>query len=288
MLKLRASAAKTGRRQCDHCVVRSTGLCSAFADGSGLELADLEAAHLPVRVFDGGDIIYSQGDSSDCLYCIVSGWAGLHQDMPDGRRHISRFLLPGSLFGVNPTGARYSHGATTITTASICAIPGARMDALRQLYPALNERFIWMLEQEAQMATDSLTFIAQGSSFERVARILWNLAERICAPDAVLPDRALKAPLTQRLIADATGLTAIHVNRVIRRLREQGLVTLHDGILIVEDPTRLAEIATATATPVIDSRLAAPLSWDRPFVASGSAMDLGAHLQSKDVDKAEA
>src|SRR5271156_4363493 len=160
MLKLRAAATSTGRHQCDHCVVRSTGLCNVFADGSGLELSDLEAAHLPVRVFDGGDIIYSQGDSSDCLYCLVSGWAGLHQDMPDGRRHISRFLLPGSLFGVKPKGLRHTHGATTITTASICAIPGARLDALRQLYPTLNERFIWMLEQEAQMATDSLTVIA--------------------------------------------------------------------------------------------------------------------------------
>lgn len=250
MLKLRALAARTTRHQCDHCVVRSSGLCNAFADGSGLELSDLEAAHLPVRVYDGGDIIYSQGDSSDCLYCMVSGWADLHQDMPDGRRHISRFLLPGALFGVTPKGARYSHGATTITTASVCAIPWARMDALRELYPTLNERFIELLEHESQMVADSLTVIAQGSSLERVAVLLWRLAERICAPDAVPRRRALKAPLTQRLIADATGLTAIHVNRVIRRLREQGLVKLHDGILIIEDPARLAEVANSGATPV--------------------------------------
>ena len=255
MLKLRTTAARTTRHQCDHCVVRSSGLCNAFADGSGLELSDLEAAHLPVRVYDGGDIIYSQGDSSDCLYCMVSGWADLHQDMPDGRRHISRFLLPGALFGVTPKGARYSHGATTITTASICAIPWARMDALREVYPAVNERFIELLEHEAQMTADSLTVIAQGSSLERVAVLLWRLAERICAPGAVPQRRALKAPLTQRLIADATGLTAIHVNRVIRRLREQGLVKLHDGILIVEDPARLAEIANSGAMPAAYNNL---------------------------------
>jgi CRP-like cAMP-binding protein len=249
MLKLRTLAARTTCHQCDHCIVRSNGLCNAFADGSGLELSYLEAAHLPVRVYDGGDIIYSQGDSSDCLYCMVSGWADLHQDMQDGRRHISRFLLPGALFGVTPKGARYSHGATTITTASICAIPWARMDALRELYPTLNERFIELIEHEAQMTADSLTVIAQGSSLERVAVLLWRLAERICAPGAVPRRRALKAPLTQRLIADATGLTAIHVNRVIRRLREQGLVKLHDGILIIEDPARLAEVANSGALP---------------------------------------
>lgn len=287
MLKLRTFAAGTGRHQCDHCVVRSTGLCSAFADGAGLDLSDLEAAHLPVRVFDGGDIIYSQGDSSDCLYCMVSGWADLHQDMPDGRRHISQFLLPGAMFGVTPRGARYSHGATTITTASICAIPWARMDALRQLYPTFNERFIWMLEHEAQMVTESLTVIAQGSSLERVAGILWGLAERICAPGAVLADRALKAPLTQRLIADATGLTAIHVNRVIRRLREQGLVKLHDGILIVEDPVRLAEIANSGAMPVTDGSPMVTPSAIRPAPPSSSARDHGRGLPSEGRQRAE-
>jgi CRP/FNR family transcriptional regulator, anaerobic regulatory protein len=279
MLKLAAPAARTTRHQCDHCVVRSTGLCNAFADGSGLELSDLEAAHLPVRVFDGGDIIYSQGDSSDCLYCMVSGWASLHQDMPDGRRHISRFLLPGALFGVTPKGARHSHGATTITTASICAIPRARMDALRELYPTLNERFIEMLEHETQVIVDSLTVIAQGSSLERVAILLWGLAERICAPGVVPRRRALRAPLTQRLIADATGLTAIHVNRVIRRLREQALVKLHDGILIVEDPARLAEIANSGAMAVADRSLGvAPLA-DRQATVPGSAQGGGLGLR---------
>jgi CRP/FNR family transcriptional regulator, anaerobic regulatory protein len=287
MLKLRTLAATIGRHQCDHCVVRSTGLCNVFADGSGLELSDLEAAHLPVRVFDSGDIIYSQGDSSDCLYSMVSGWADLHQDMPDGRRHISRFLLPGALFGATPKGARYSHGATTITTASICAIPWARMDMLRQRYPTLNERFIWMLEQEAQIAAESLTVIAQGSSLERVAGILWGLAERICAPGAVPRDRALKAPLTQRLIADATGLTAIHVNRVIRRLREQGLVKLHEGILIVEDPVKLAEIANSGAAPVADGNHVAPSWAGFSAPAPGSARNPGHGLRPQGRQKAE-
>jgi CRP/FNR family transcriptional regulator, anaerobic regulatory protein len=241
--KFDAPAASHPGHQCDHCLVRRTGLCNAFADGGGLALRDLEAAHFTVRVFDAGDIIYSQGDSADYLFNVVSGWVDLHQDMPDGRRHISQFLLPGGLFGVKPKGLRYSHGATTITTASICAIPTARVDSLRRLHPAFNERFIWMLEQENHAASEALTMIGQGTSLERVARILWGLATRISSPAAIVAGVGLKAPLTQRLIADATGLTAIHVNRVIRRLREQHLVAFHNGIMIVEDPGRLAALA---------------------------------------------
>jgi len=218
-------------------------LCNAFADGEGLPLADLEAAHLPVRVFDAGDSIYAQGDATDYVYSVVSGWVHLHQAMPDGRCHISQFLLPGALFGVKPLGARHSQGASTITTASICAIPTVRVIELRRLHPALNERFIAMLESENLFATESLTMMGQGTSMERVARILWGLAKRLSAPEAVPVGVGLNAPLTQRHLANATGLTTIHVNRVLRRLREQGVVEFHDATMIVLDPRRLAGLA---------------------------------------------
>ncbi len=234
-------------RQCDHCPVRRIGLCSPFESpslgGAGPDLAELEAAHAPVRVFDPGDIIFRQGDSSDYLYNVVSGWVDLHRDLADGRRQTSRFLLPGALFGTKPRGARHAHGATAITTASICAIPTARADELRRRHPAFNEHFIWMLERESHLAAEDLTTIGQGSAMERVAHILWNLAGRICAPGPIRAGAALRVPLTQRLLAGATGLTSIHVNRVVRRLRDLAIVQFHDGILVIEDLAPLAALA---------------------------------------------
>jgi CRP-like cAMP-binding protein len=222
-------------------------LCNSFADGSGLDLADLEDAHYPIRVFNANDTIYSQGESSDTLFNVVSGWVELHQDMPDGRRHISQFVLPGALFGVKPMHSRFTHGATTITTASICAIPTSRVNDLRRLYPSFNERFIWLLERENHVASQALTMTAEGNSLERVARILWGLAVRLSKAEAVQAGVAVKVPLTQRHIAEATGLTAVHVNRVIRRLREQGLVDFHDGIMVIGEPESLAAAANEDA-----------------------------------------
>jgi CRP/FNR family transcriptional regulator, anaerobic regulatory protein len=247
MLKIDGARPATTRRQCDHCPVRRGGLCNSFADGSGLDLADLEDAHYPVRVLDANDTIYSQGESSDTLFNVVSGWVELHQDMPDGRRHISQFLLPGALFGIKPMHSRFSHGATTITPASICAIPTSRVSDLRRLYPSFNERFIWLLERENDITNQALMMTAEGNSLERVARILWGLAARLSKAGAIQAGLALKVPLTQRHIADATGLTAVHVNRVIRRLREQGLVEFHDGIMVIGDPQGLAALASADA-----------------------------------------
>jgi len=245
MLKLDVGVGNQGRRQCAYCVVRQNGLCSVFGDDAELDASGLEAAHMPVRVFNPGDCIYSQGEGSDLVFNLVSGWVGLHQDMSDGRRQISQFLLPGALFGVKPKGARRSHGATAITTASVCAIPTVRLDELRRDHPAFNEQFIWMLQRENHVSQEALTIIGQGASPERVARVLWDLAVRICAPRAIARGAVLKAPLTQRLIAEATGLTAIHVNRVVRRLREQQVVDFHDGVMTIEDPDRLAALADA-------------------------------------------
>ena len=163
--------------------------------------------------------------------------------MADGRRQIIQFLSSGQVFGLKPRGVSFADGATAITTARICAIPIARVDDLRQHSPAFNEHFIWTLERENHLAVEALTIIGQGDSLERVARILWGLASKLSNSAAVPAGAPLKVPLTQRLIADATGLTAVHVNRVLRRLREQRVVDFHDGVMVVEDPARLAALS---------------------------------------------
>ena len=219
-------------------------MCHAYGKGEDLDLSRLEAAHLPIRVYEAGDIIYRQGERSDHLFNVISGWVDLHQEMADGRRQISQFLFSGAVFGLKPRGVSFSHGATAITTARICAIPIARVDDLRQHSPAFNEHFIWMLERENHLAVEALTIIGQGDSLERVARVLWGLASKLSNSAAVPAGAPLKVPLTQRLIADATGLTSVHVNRVVRRLREQRVVDFHDGVMVVEDPERLAELAS--------------------------------------------
>jgi hypothetical protein len=78
---------------------------------------------------------------------------------------------------------------------------------------------------------------------ERVSYILWEIAIRLSGSGTVSANIPLKIPLTQRLIAEATGLTAIHVNRIIRRLRLHSLVEFHDGVMMVRDPNKLAILA---------------------------------------------
>jgi CRP/FNR family transcriptional regulator, anaerobic regulatory protein len=245
MLEPGGTGTTVSKGQCAYCVVRRIGVCHAYGEGEDLDLSRLEAAHLPTRVYEAGDTIYQQGERSDYLFNVISGWVDLHQDLADGRRQISQFLFSGAVFGLKPKGVRCSHGAIAITTARICAIPIAHVDDLRLYSPAFNEHLIWMLERENHLAAEALTVLGQGDGLERVARVLWGLASRLSKSAAVPAEAPLKVPLTQRLLADATGLTSVHVNRVVRRLRELRVVDLHDGVMVVGNPGRLAELANA-------------------------------------------
>jgi CRP-like cAMP-binding protein len=221
------------------------GFCQAIGSDDVEGLADLEAARLPVRIYEPGDMILTQGDAAHLMMNVISGWVFLHQDMADGRRHITRFLLPGSFFGVEPEGIGQAQGATALTSTIVCPLPRLRVDELRQRHPALNEHFIWMLERDNHLAVDSLTNMSKGTAIERVAHLLWELITRLSAPAPVQIGEMYKVPLTQRLIADATGLTSIHVNRVLRVLRERRVVEMREGNILVIDLEHLASLAGA-------------------------------------------
>jgi CRP/FNR family transcriptional regulator len=202
-----------------------------------------QSAIFPTRHFARGDSIYGQGDRADFVYNLVSGWVSLHQDMSDGRRQIGKFLIRGALFGLGPRGFPHGQGATAITDVSICLIPMARFEEMRRRNTALNERLFLMLECESHLATEALTAMGKGTAIERVTRIFCELAVRLTDPSKSSTNVAIKIPLTQRLIADAVGLTAIHVNRIVRRLRMERLVGLQDGIMTVKDLRRLLLVA---------------------------------------------
>ncbi len=254
------SAAARPRTPCAYCALRHKGLCLSVEDDDARGVAALESSRSPMQFYETGDMVYAQGDASEQVFNLISGWVALHRDMADGRRQITRFLLPGALFGVEPPGEELSHTATAVTTATVCPIPSRKFRELRREIPALNEQFILLLERENHSASRTLATLGQGSAKERIGGLLRGLAVEVLGEDAVAAGAVLKMPLTQRHIAEATGLTSIHVNRVLRQLREDRVVDLRDGRLTVVDAGKLQ----ALADPGADWRWAA----QRPSAAS--------------------
>jgi CRP/FNR family transcriptional regulator, anaerobic regulatory protein len=194
------------RSLCAVCVMRHQGLCQGVDDQDEVGSAMLSASHAPIRVYDAGDVIYDQGDPEEHVFILVSGWVALHRDLADGRRQIIQFLQPGAMFAVEPAGEPLSHGATTLTNASICPIATTRLGDLRQQVPSLNERFIQLLEQDIRHLFELQATLGRARAKERVAALLCELALIASGPTPLAQGARIKVPLTQRLIADAAGL----------------------------------------------------------------------------------
>jgi CRP/FNR family transcriptional regulator, anaerobic regulatory protein len=236
-----------GKAVCRFCIGHEKGLCQAVDLQDAERFSALNAARSTVRVYDAGDLIYAQGDASEHLFNLLSGWVAVYRDLRDGRRHVIKILLPGAVFGIEPTGARFGHGAVALTNASVCPIRWGRFAELRAADPALNEHFIRMLERETRRDVETLTVLAQGSARERIAMLLHDLI--VIAADGAPVDAgaAFRMPLTQRLIGEATGLTPIHVNRILRQMREERIAEFGHGGLTVINPAKLRALAAAAA-----------------------------------------
>jgi CRP-like cAMP-binding protein len=241
------NSAASAKSSCAACVLRHKGLCDAVADQDDLGCSALEAAHARTRVFDSGDVIYAQGDPPAYVFNLVSGWVALHRDMADGRRQILRFLLPGALFGIAAGELPLRHGATSVTNASVCPIPSRNFAELRAQAPSLNERYIRLLQQENDHAAEYLTTMGQGNAKERIGRVLGELCALSAGERAIAAGSVFRIPLTQHHIAEATGLTSIHVNRVLRQLREDLILEFQYGAVTVINPARLGALSGVAA-----------------------------------------
>jgi CRP/FNR family transcriptional regulator len=243
------SSAQLAPAGCSYCSSRHKGLCEGVEDDDEIGQQVLEAAHSPVRVYAAGEFIYRQGDPSDHIFNLISGWVSVQREVVDGRRQIIRFLLPGASFGVELAGAALNHTALALTACRVCPIERSKFDKLRHRIPSLNEQLLLLLAHDNRHAIETLSLLGLGRAKERVGALMCELALRVAGGTSLRRGLVVKVPVTQLQIAEATGMTAIHVNRVLRQLREIGVLELRDGELTVIDPNKMRALANAAFEP---------------------------------------
>lgn len=189
-----------------------------------------------------GQDIYRQGERCEHVYVLVEGWAFRHQMLPDGRRQILDFLLPGAVLGLSERETS-SHGAETLTGCTVAVLPrGSVLETLRADPRSALELFEQMVESEAR-AFDHLTSLGRRSARERIAALMVELCGRVRALDIRSQPGSVALPLKQAHIADALGLTNEHVCRTLKTMRNDGLMSLADGQLHIHNLGRLGEEA---------------------------------------------
>lgn len=234
------------RIDCTNCCSHAHGFCETDPDAIASQIAGYGAGRREVAT---GHDLFSPGEPCDAIYNVIDGWAALYELLKDGRRQILQFALPGAVLGFHPAdGPIASYGAQMLTKATVCVISQSALKSLSTEHPEIGMQFAWMIARDRSLSFDHLTSIGRRSARERVARLLLEIFVRYRArwPRQVMEEMPL--PLTQEHIGDATGLTGVHVNRVLGELRKEAILQFHYRRLAILDSEKLIEVAGVDRT----------------------------------------
>lgn len=229
-------------------VVRKLRSLSTLSEGEEAlvrALSDRRERHTP------GEELIAEGQPARRPRFLVAGWAACQRVLPDGRRQIFRFILPGDALGCAPKPAPPALWSVVAITALETVDAEPALDAAHEgRAQGLAQAFAAARLQEEQLLLDHMVRLGQQTAYERVAHFLLELQKRLQI--AGLGDnQRFPLPLTQEILADALGLSIVHVNRTLQQLRRERLIELRSGVAILLQPEALAGIADYDAAATL-------------------------------------
>jgi CRP-like cAMP-binding protein len=203
-------------------------------------LAALEGSRRPVAA---GTELIQEREAGQRAFVLQQGWACCYKLLPDGGRQVIDVRLPGDFLGLRSVLLRTAdHGSAAVTDLVVAEVPARRMLETFQARPRLGAAILWAASRDEAMVVEHLVGIGRRSALTRTAHFLVELGLRLELVGLGDAD-GFACPVNQYLLADALGLTAIHVNRVLRQLRERRLLTFRDGRVVFHDLPRLRQLA---------------------------------------------
>jgi CRP-like cAMP-binding protein len=192
-----------------------------------------------------GTELCNDGDRPSQPCIIVEGWAARLRVLPDGRRQIFSFLVPGDGMGIcarpNPRALSAIVALTPLQTLDATALHEA-LQRRDMRCPGLLEVFAIIGGLDEAMLLDHIVRLGRNTAYERMAHLILDLHERLDVVGLV-EDNGFALPLTQEVLADALGLSVVHVNRTLQNLRRDGLIEMGHGRIKLLDPASLAAVS---------------------------------------------
>jgi CRP/FNR family transcriptional regulator, anaerobic regulatory protein len=204
-----------------------TLFCGKWCDRR--ELTELTRLATPVR-FNGGHTIFSEGEPAESAFGLSRGVVRLYKLLPDGRRQVVAFALPGDFLAM-PLADRFNFSADAIGEVSVCRFPRKELKRLIQSSPNIMRKLIEFATRELQTAHDQLMLLGNGSAEEKVAAFLVNWRNRLTRVTAV--SQPVPLPMRRQDIADFLGLKQETVSRTLAKLEEKNAIrVVPNGVLL--------------------------------------------------------
>ena len=184
-----------------------------------------------------------EGDRPGPVFVMLEGWAFRYKILPSGTRQVLAYLMPGDCCDLHiGLLAEMDHSIQTITPAVVAMIGRAEIDELMDEHRGLAKAMYMAQLVDEGIMRAWITSMGRRASAERVAHLMCELYLR-ARNIGIAKEETFALPLSQLLLADSLGMTAVHLNRVLKELRIAGAMTLARGSLIITDPGKLIQIA---------------------------------------------
>jgi CRP-like cAMP-binding protein len=202
----------------------------------------VEAAISEVRTFGRRRTVIRRGTALDTSLYLVRGYMCRTIDNNQGDRQLVSIQVPGDFVDLHGYPLKVlDHDVSTLTEVEVALVPHANLDALVAEEPVLARKLWFSTLLDAAIHREWIFKLGRLPAHGRVAHFLCETEMRLRAVD-LSDGQRFPLPLTQPDIAEICGLTSIHVNRVLRDLRERELVTIRGGFVEIRDAGALARL----------------------------------------------
>lgn len=222
LARLAKSELRAPCRACADCDVRKQAVCAAMEDH---QLDALQSIMISTRLAMHQTLV-REGEPRRKVYTLTSGMLRLYTMLPDGRRQITSFLLPGDYLGLCDD-ETHGSSAEAVVDSALCGFLVPQIEGLMQRFPRLQQRLNEMTRIALRQARDSQIILGRLSPIEKLASFLLVLSSRAAQHGEAANPVRLCMPRAD--IADYLGLTVETVSRSFTKLRVQGLIRLVDA-----------------------------------------------------------
>ncbi|GJM04613.1 MAG: Crp/Fnr family transcriptional regulator [marine bacterium B5-7] len=182
-----------------------------------------------------------EGKEFSHTYIIQDGWAYNYKLLEDGRQQNLNFSIRGDFIGLYATVFNKSENSVrALTELTVSKVEPEKIIELFGKAPRLAAAICWTAARDGAILGEHITRIGRRTAYERTGHIILELLRRLEAVDLAESD-SYEFPFTQEILADTLGLTTVHMNRTLRALKNDGMVSFNGKRIIVNKRSKLRE-----------------------------------------------
>ena len=197
----------------------------------------------PTQTWRRGQTIIDEGEKVRNIHLVLTGLAARTKFLEDGQRQIMAFLVPGDLCDVEVfVLAAMDHSITALSDVTCVLIPATVIEDLLTESSSLTRALWWSTMTDTAILRERIIDHGSRDARESIAHLCYEMLIRYRIVGETTDD-AFPFSITQEDLADATGVSTIHVNRTLQQLRSEGLIDLRNKVLTVFDTKGLKAVA---------------------------------------------